>query len=35
MKQANITLHLAKKEATRKIALFAGILSCLVLAVNF
>lgn len=31
----NFANAIAKRQATQKIALFAGILACLVLAVNF
>lgn len=30
----NIAQYIAKKEAVQKIAIFSGLLSCLILAVN-
>ena len=35
MTQLTVAQRIAKKEANQKIFLFAGLLSCLVLAVNF
>jgi hypothetical protein len=35
MAQASATQRIAQKDTNRKITLFIGVLSCLVLAVNF
>ncbi len=35
MTQASITQRTAQNDANRKITLFIGLLSCIVLAVNF